>query len=330
MQTTPYKRTLFQGGIVLTLDASVGDFAKADVLIEGSRIIAVGPNLSAEGALVIDATGHIVMPGFVNPHQHAWLGLLRGLMPNVETLNEYFEAIPLAIGRHYRPRDMYLATLLTSLSCLDAGITSILDAAHNSLTPEHTDAALEAFDDAGIRAIHMVGQPVGLTVKHWPNEVQRLKRSADALVNVGLFANTSDADQWAVARASGCRILSEFGNWDGCVSPLRDLQDKGLLGPDNVFNHCVRLTDDDWKILREAGVQITVNPRTDSLFGLETDGFPYQTALEHGLRPALGIDIDTSQGETCLARCTRRFISSAHPAKNDAPMEIHRCLVRYT
>jgi cytosine/adenosine deaminase-related metal-dependent hydrolase len=69
-----------------------------------------------------------------------------------------------------------------------------------------------------------------------------------------------------------------------------------MLGSDNIFNHCVRLTGDDWRILAEAGVNVTVNPRSDSLFGLETDGFPYQEALEHGLRPALGIDIDTSQG----------------------------------
>lgn len=295
MQKTPHERILLKGGTVLTLDKSIGNFTVADVLVEGSRIAAVGPNLSADDARVIDATGHIVMPGFVNPHQHAWLGLLRGLMPNVETLNEYFEAIPFAIGRYYRPQDMHLATLLTSLSCLDAGITSILDAAHNSLTPEHTDAALEAFDVAGLRAIHMVGQPVGMAVKHWPGEVQRLKRSRDAVVNVGLFANTPDADQWAVAREFGCRILSEFGNWDGSLSLLRDLHAKGLLRSDNIFNHCVRLTDDDWRILAEAGVNVTVNPRSDSLFGLETDGFPYQTALEYGLRPALGIDIDTSQ-----------------------------------
>jgi len=330
MQKTPHERILLKGGTVLTLDKSIGNFTVADVLVEGSRIAAVGPNLSADDARVIDATGHIVMPGFVNPHQHAWLGLLRGLMPNVETLNEYFEAIPFAIGRYYRPQDMHLATLLTSLSCLDAGITSILDAAHNSLTPEHTDAALEAFDVAGLRAIHMVGQPVGMAVKHWPGEVQRLKRSRDAVVNVGLFANTPDADQWAVAREFGCRILSEFGNWDGSLSLLRDLHAKGLLRSDNIFNHCVRLTDDDWRILAEAGVNVTVNPRSDSLFGLETDGFPYQTALEYGLRPALGIDIDTSQsgdmfGEMHAAFAQQRTFGQKRRAAGDtsAPAPTH-------
>jgi 5-methylthioadenosine/S-adenosylhomocysteine deaminase len=326
---TPRQCTLFKNGVVLTLDTSVGDFTVADVLVEGSRIAAVGPNLSVDDARVINATGNIVMPGFVNSHQHAWLGLLRGLMPNVETLDEYFHAIPFAIGRYYRPQDMHVATLLTSLSCLDAGITTILDAAHNSLTPEHTDAALEALDRAGLRAIHMVGKPLGMTVKHWPGEIQRLKRSEDAVANVGLFAQIPDANHWAVAREFGCRILTEFVG-EGGQSPLPDLHERGMLRSDNIFNHCCRLSGDDWRILAAAGVNVTVNPRSDSLFGLETDGFPYQTALEYGLRPALGIDIDTSQGgdmfgELHVAFSQQRTFAQRRRAAGDssAPAPTH-------
>jgi len=225
---------------------------------------------------------------------------------------------------------MHLATLLTSLSCLDGGITTILDAAHNSLTPEHADAALEAFDRAGLRAIHMVGKPVGMTVKHWPGEIQRLKRSEDALANVGLFALIPDANHWAVAREFGCRILTEFGGWDRGPSPLPDLHARGMLRSDNIFNHCCRLSGDDWQILADAGVNVTVNPRSDSLFGLETDGFPYQTALDYGLRPALGIDIDTSQGgdmfgEMHVAFAQQRTFAQRRRAAGDksAPAPIH-------
>ena len=56
-------RILLRGGCVLSLDPKVGDFASADVLIEGSRISAVGPNLATAGANVIDASNTIVMPG---------------------------------------------------------------------------------------------------------------------------------------------------------------------------------------------------------------------------------------------------------------------------
>jgi len=294
---TATQRTLFKGGVVLTMDANLGDLPCGDVLVEGSRILAVGVDLSADGARVIDAAGTILMPGFVNPHQHAWLGLMRGLMPNVDKLDDYMQALPFALGRHYRPQDMHAATLLTSLSCLDAGITSVLDASHNTLTPEHSDAAIQAFEQAGLRTLHMVGKPVGMPVAHWPHDLERLSvgRAAkdENLVSVGLFAQVPDAEQWAVARKLGVRILTEFVGGFG-PSPLPDLKAKGLLGADNVFNHCCRLSDEDWRTLAEAGVNVTVNPRSDALFGLEAGGFPYQTALEHGLRPALGIDIDTS------------------------------------
>src|SRR5262245_26517919 len=68
----PGRRILIKGGIVLTLDRAVGDFETADVLIEGSKIKEVKPNISAPGAQVIDAKNRIVMPGFVDTHRHMW------------------------------------------------------------------------------------------------------------------------------------------------------------------------------------------------------------------------------------------------------------------
>jgi 5-methylthioadenosine/S-adenosylhomocysteine deaminase len=65
-------RILIKGGCVLSLDPGIGDFDKADVLIEGKKIATVGRDLKAEGASVIDATGTIVLPGFVDTHHHLY------------------------------------------------------------------------------------------------------------------------------------------------------------------------------------------------------------------------------------------------------------------
>src|ERR1700728_2786848 len=67
-QADPQRRILIQGGIGMSLDPATGDFEKADVLIEGKKILAVGPNLAAQNALVVNAAGMIVMPGFVDTH----------------------------------------------------------------------------------------------------------------------------------------------------------------------------------------------------------------------------------------------------------------------
>src|SRR6516165_8074438 len=66
----PGRRYIIRGGSVMSLDPQVGDFPQADVLVEGKTIRAVGPNLQAGDAAVIDATGRIVIPGFIDTHHH--------------------------------------------------------------------------------------------------------------------------------------------------------------------------------------------------------------------------------------------------------------------
>src|SRR5262245_41622886 len=61
------RRYIIRGGAVMSLDPQVGDFPQGDVLVEGKKIVAVGPNLHVGGdAGVIDARGRIVMPGFID------------------------------------------------------------------------------------------------------------------------------------------------------------------------------------------------------------------------------------------------------------------------
>jgi 5-methylthioadenosine/S-adenosylhomocysteine deaminase len=62
-------RLLLRGGTVLTVDPDLGDLPKGDVLIEGDTIAQVAPQIDAD-AEVIDASGRIVIPGFVDTHRH--------------------------------------------------------------------------------------------------------------------------------------------------------------------------------------------------------------------------------------------------------------------
>ncbi|HEX6273552.1 MAG TPA: hypothetical protein VFZ53_10935, partial [Polyangiaceae bacterium] len=84
------RRMLVKGGTVLTIDPDLGDFTKGDVLVEDGIIRAVGSQLSAHGAEVVDARGYIVMPGFVDTHRHLWQGLLRNIGPD-DLLGDYLE-----------------------------------------------------------------------------------------------------------------------------------------------------------------------------------------------------------------------------------------------
>lgn len=291
-------RTLFKAGTILTLDAKVPNLARGDVLVQDGRIAAVGPALQADDAFVIDAAGHIVMPCMVDAHHHMWLGVMRRMMPNVDDLFAYIDVVAEQLGAHYRPLDMYLSTRLTAAASLDAGITTIVDACHSSRSPEHTDAALDALEASGIRALHMVGPAMDkqASAAHLPGDLRRLAHhwnNAGSLVRVGLFGQLN-LDWWKVARELDMRILTEFIGDLAKLGP--EFAEPGVLGSHNIFNHCTRVPQETWKLLADAGVNITVNPRSDALFGFDDETFAYQQAVDHGLAPALGIDLDTAFG----------------------------------
>jgi 5-methylthioadenosine/S-adenosylhomocysteine deaminase len=291
-------RTLIKGGTIVTMDPKVPNLSTGDVLVDGGRIAAVGVNVQADDAEVIDATGSIVMPGMIDAHHHMWLGVMRRMLPDVDDLFAYIDVVAEKLGAHYRPLDMYLSTKLTAVASLDAGVTTIIDACHSSRSPGHTDAALDALDDAGIRVLHMVGAAMdkNASTAHLPADLRRLAErwnGGDGLVRVGLFGQLK-LDWWKVARDLDMRILTEFIGDLAKLGP--EFAKPGVLGPHNIFNHCTRVPQATWKMFADAAVNVTVNPRSDALFGFDDESFAYQQAIDHGLTPALGIDLDTAFG----------------------------------
>jgi cytosine/adenosine deaminase-related metal-dependent hydrolase len=171
------RRILLRGGVVLTLDAKIGDFETADVLIDGARIAEVRPGISAADAEVIDCAGTIVMPGFITTHHHQYEalqrsiiadGLLFGTWPQ-ETYTSVVQSIWTAgriadprtpggfiwdLGRvPYDPEDCYIAELVASVSGITQGITTGTDTSQANHTPEHTDAMIKALKDSGRRMV---------------------------------------------------------------------------------------------------------------------------------------------------------------------------------
>ncbi|MGX5055585.1 amidohydrolase family protein [Enterobacter asburiae] len=298
-QNTTSPATLIRGATILSMDESVGNIERGEILIAGPTIVAVGENLEAKGARVIDATNMIAMPGMVDTHRHAWEGQLRRINPNAESLEDYCNATHFSFAKYYRPADMYVGNLLSALGCIDAGITTVIDNSHNSRSAAHSDAAVEALLDAGIRAIHASGAPVSgeWDTAHWPGNWQRLQEKyfrdkPDGLVSLAVMAQL-EPEMWAEARRLGLPIVTEFFGGE-MASRLAVLQQEGLLGADNIFNHCTALPDEGWAILRDAGVRVNVCPRSDAHYGIEDGMFAIQSAMRHGIHPGLSVDNETS------------------------------------
>lgn len=289
---------LIKGATILSMDPKVGDLAGGDILVIGSKIARIAKHIDAPGAREIVGAGRIAIPGFVDTHRHAWEGQLRRVNPNSADLDNYIAGTHGSFATKYRPSDMYIGNLLTSLGALDAGITTLIDNSHNSRSLAHATAAVNALRDAGVRALHAPGAPLaGKWDKDtWYRDLDTLQQQQfsdpDALVTMAMMVSV-EREQWAVGRKLGVPLVTEFfGQKMSALLPA--LRNDGLLGPDNIFNHCTDLTEEAWRILQATGVRVNVCPRSDSHWALATGMFGYQAALDHGIKPGFSVDNESA------------------------------------
>src|SRR5262244_1394011 len=150
-------RILIRGGRVYNHEGDVHQPAEADILIAGEMIERLGQNLPAgDGTEVIDGSGKLVLPGFVNAHYHSHDVMAKGL----------FEEMPFDIWAlhsnpsNYGPRsleEVRLRTLVGAAESLRNGITTIQD--FLTVVPQDeavVDTVLSAYEEAGIRVVFAI------------------------------------------------------------------------------------------------------------------------------------------------------------------------------
>src|SRR5438874_4268570 len=138
------------------MDDAIGELERGSVLVDGDRIAEVSPSIEAPDAERVDASGMVVMPGFVDTHRHTWQTALRAICADW-TLMEYFRGIRMNISPEYTAEDVYAGNYAGALEALDAGVTSILDFSHCNNSPAHADAGVAGLRDAGVRAVYAFG-----------------------------------------------------------------------------------------------------------------------------------------------------------------------------
>ncbi len=304
-------RLLLRGGHVLTVDPELGDLPKGDVLIDGDTIAAVAPEVGAD-AQVIDVTGDIVIPGFVDTHRHTWEAPIRGCAPNA-TLDDYFVEVLDTFAPLYRPEDVYAGNLAGALECVNAGITTLVDWSHINNTPECPDAAISGLKEAGIRAQYAYGSANTSLADYWfesklaipRDDVRRVREtyfpSDDGLLTMGLATRGPGfciddvvRAEWGIARELGIPITVHvaMGRLAGRFAMVKQLHDLGLLGPDTTYVHCCYFSDEEWGMVADSGGTVSIAPQVEAQMG---HGWPpVMKAREHGLRPSLSIDVVTT------------------------------------
>src|SRR5262249_28072172 len=149
------RRMVLKGGVVLTVDRQLRDFAEADILIEDGKIREIRPDIAVSGdTAVVDAAHHIIIPGFVDTHSHSYQGLLRGVLANGLLNPDYNRDIQTTLTPAYAASDAYAGMLVTALGMIDTGTTAIVDISQVCHTPEHSDALIRALQETGLRAVY--------------------------------------------------------------------------------------------------------------------------------------------------------------------------------
>src|SRR6266545_8192573 len=249
----PGRPILIKGGCVLGLDRAVVDFEAADVLVEGNKISAVRPNISAPNAEVIDASKSIVMPGFVDTHRHMWQGFLRNVLPD-GSLQDYRDLVQRKFGATMTPDDVYVADLLSALGAIDTGVTTVLDWSHIHNTPDHTDAAIKGLRESGVRAVFAYGNAQNETGRFWeataskyPDDIGRLRKqyfsSDDQLTTLFMAAPFAAPEHvlraFKAARDVEARITIHVGVGEfGRNALLEKLNAEKALRSDTTYIHC--------------------------------------------------------------------------------------------
>jgi cytosine/adenosine deaminase-related metal-dependent hydrolase len=289
------------------MDPAIGNL-RGDVLIDGSRIERVGPEIDVGDCEVIDATDMVVMPGLVDAHRHLWYAGIRG--GNMDAVLADIAAAQWGkLGPAFTPPEVHAFTRAGIVDCLDNGITTVFDWCHVINSPEHAEAAVDAHKSLGMRAVFGYGGSMALKVQelegdtdagNWDHAAALRERelSGDAgrltmalalpgLQYADLDVTRSDV---AAAREMGVPMSFHVGIPQGPPpkEAIRHMAQDGLLGPDMSFVHCCDTSDNEFRLVADAGATAMSCPVVDAAVGFGVSPTPRMRA--QGLKPCFAAD----------------------------------------
>jgi len=300
---------IVSGGTVVTMDGARAVYQDGSVALRGDSIAAVGPRAEIESrysaAQMIDARGHLVLPGFINGHTHVPMTLFRGLHDDV-TLNDWlYKYIFPAEAKNVNEEFVRWGTRLAAAEQIRAGVTTFADMYY------FEDAIAEETKAAGMRGVlgetfidfpapdnKSEAEMLAYTekfLKRWQGDP--LIHAAAAPHSIYTCSKKTLQDAAALARKYHAPILihvaemkkecddSEKANG---MSPVQYLEKIGVLGTDIVAAHCIFVDEPDRKLLAARGTGCVHNPSSNMMIASGVSPVPEMRAA--GVAVGLGTD----------------------------------------
>lgn len=328
-----------RGAHVLTMDPTLGEMSEGDVLVRDGEIVAVGANLAAPGASVIDGSNSIVLPGLVETHWHLWTTLLRGMVGH--SPDQFYFPMSGALGKAFTPADVYQGVRLATVEALWGGVTTVTDWSHNNQTREHAEADIKAIADSGVRARYLYGPWQGQPNNQSSNmaELERFNNEWSRYANEGLIslgmswrgignfrglgagAGVVEANmaELNVAKRLKLPISVHTASSLARAGEIAALGEANVLGPDVLLAHGAGARPDEIKLMAQTRTPIATTPS-----GEASMGYPLQQIenfLAAGVNVGLGFDSIALSGNADMFR-TMKTVQDSAKIRHQAQFQI--------
>ena len=324
-QTPRQVSVVVTGGSVVTVDPQRNVYNPGAIAIDGAAIAAVGSveDVTARfrGAVQIDASGAVVMPGLVNTHTHAPMVLYRGLADDL-ALQEWLEKYIFPAEAKTVSREMVRAgTRLAALEMIQSGTTTYADMYYFEEEIARVTRA------AGMRGV------LGQTIIQFP--VADARTPQEGLARTEAFIQefegddlivpavaphapyTNDAKTLLASRALASKYgvpllihvaeteveLKNSQSAHAGMSPVSYLQSIGFWGPRTLVNHGVWVSTEDIALLNSHGAAVSHNP--ESNMKLASGIAPVPAYLTAGVTVGLGTDGAASNNDLDMFEAMR-------------------------
>jgi putative selenium metabolism protein SsnA len=312
---------LVGNGVVLTLGEDNRVVEDGAVLVEGSRVKAIGPTADlrrqAPDADFVDARGGVILPGFVCAHHHLYSTFACGIScaPSANFV-EILEHLWWKLDRALTLEDVRLSALIPVARCIRAGTTTMID--HHA-SPSAIRGSLDVIADvvlqAGIRAslCYEVTDRNGATgtddgIAESAAFCDRAKADASGRLHalVGLHAGMTISPRTldrcvALAHQKGTglhvHVAEDQSDQDDSLEKyqarvIQRLKAAGGLGRDSLAIHCIHLDDAEIDLLRETDTAVVHNPQSN--MNNAVGAARVIDMVQRGIRVGLGTDGMTS------------------------------------
>ena len=276
---------------------------RQDVVIRGNAIESVRPTSATpppDAGEIIEANGQLLMPGLVNCHSHVPMVIFRGLAEDV-SLEKWFNEYMWPLESNLQEEDVYWGMLLGLVEMIEAGVTCVAD--HYFFM----DRAAEAVRQAGTRAAlgwAVFGSQGAAGLDRTAEFCRRWQGAAEGRITTWMAPHapyTCDDDFLRAARDRAAdlgvgihiHVAETRGQTEAHVqkrgiTPIRLLDDLGILKLPTILAHAVGATEDDIRLLADRPAGVAHCPKT--YLKLAMGIAPIHAMLQAGVAVGLGTD----------------------------------------